>query len=556
MLHIHPQYLKLADLLKGRLFRIPEYQRAYSWQTRQRSDLFEDIRKIAKKKDEVHFMATVVGLRRDKTVSIGTDEYHSVEIVDGQQRLTTLILLLKAIELKADDSKAAEKPIREELRNLLVKSDDASLILLQTNHDLSHYFADFLRLGSRPPYTKATTLADRSLLEGMAECQDFVDEWVKTQPLADLVKLLKNRLTFIFHEMADERIVYAVFETLNSRGLDVTWLDRLKSILMGIVFEGNEGNRSELIDEVHDLWGGIYRCIGLHQGLSAEALRFAATLCLATKPNRTLGEADSVETLRFQCGTGREVIETTKWVKKVVEAVEALSSDRRKNAVCKIAHARLLATAIHLRDDLDDEAKDRILRRWESVTFRIFGMIRYDSRTAVGDYVRLAWRVVREQADAESLVAAVDTLGERFPIADSVKHLAATDCYNGWQEELRYLLFRYEEHLAQEDGHKSTNTQWNRIWQAAPAQSIEHIMPQSTGGEETVHRLGNLVLLPPGLNSQLGATAPKDKATAYEKKCRGMLIVQDVVPRLPHWGKREIGAREKKILEWAQKEWA
>lgn len=554
MVHIHPQYVKLADLLKGRLFRIPEYQRAYSWQTRQRSDLFDDIRKIAQKNDEVHFMATIVGLRRDQTVCIGTDDYHSVEIVDGQQRLTTLILLLKAIELKADDSNSTEKSIRDELHNLLVKSDDASLILLQTNHDLSDYFAEFMRQGSHPKSNKATTLADRALLDGMVECQDFVDEWMRTRSLADLVKLLKNRLTFIFHEIADERIVYTVFETLNSRGLDVAWLDRLKSILMGIIFEGNEGNKHELIDEVHDLWGDIYRCIGLHQGLSTEALRFAATLRLKTKPNRTLSEEDSVETLRSQSETGREVIETTKWVKKVAEAVEALSADRRKNAVCKIAHARLLATAIHLRDDMDDEVKDRILRRWESVTFRIFGMMGYDSRTAVGDYVRLAWSIVRELADEDSLAAAIDGLGERFPITDAVKHLADADCYNGWQEELRYLLFRYEEHLARESGQKFSNDQWNRIWAAIPAKTIEHITPQSAGDEQIVHRLGNLVLLPPGLNEKLGAKAPQDKAAAYQKT--GMLIVQEVASLLPGWSKRNITSREKKIIAWAKGEWA
>ena len=246
----------------------------------------------------------------------------------------------------------------------------------------------------------------------------------------------------------------------------------------------------------------------------------------------------------------------TKWVMKVAEAVEALSADRRKNAVSKIVHARLLATAINLRDDLDEQSKDRILRRWENVTFRIFGMMGYDSRTAVGDYVRLAWRVAQEGIDAEDIARAIDDIGERFPIEDAVKHLSEVDCYNGWQEELRYLLFRYEEHLAQADGRKSTNTQWNRIWQAVAAQSIEHIMPQSTGDEETVHRLGNLVLLPPGLNSQLGATAPKDKAAAYQKKAGGMLIVQEVVPQLPHWGEREIKAREKKIIAWAKQEWA
>src|SRR5205085_10998223 len=98
MLTIQPQYLPLAKLFDGRLFRIPEYQRAYSWQSHQRNDLFSDIEKThAKGADEGHFMAAVVCLRRAKE-SLGTDEFHVMEVVDGQQRLTTLIILLNAIK--------------------------------------------------------------------------------------------------------------------------------------------------------------------------------------------------------------------------------------------------------------------------------------------------------------------------------------------------------------------------------------------------------------------------------------------------------------------------
>lgn len=58
MLTIQPQYLTLSKLFDGRLFQIPEYQRAYSWTSHQREDLFNDIRKTASKgPDAGHFMA-------------------------------------------------------------------------------------------------------------------------------------------------------------------------------------------------------------------------------------------------------------------------------------------------------------------------------------------------------------------------------------------------------------------------------------------------------------------------------------------------------------------
>jgi len=147
MITIHPQYLTLSKLLDGRLFRIPEYQRAYSWTARQRQDLFGDIEKAnSKGPAEGHFMAAVVGLRRHKQV-LGTDEYDVVEVVDGQQRLTTLIILLNSIKLALNEKDKSEAKLARELSELLVKVEGDEL-LLQTNHDSSHHFATFLRKGT------------------------------------------------------------------------------------------------------------------------------------------------------------------------------------------------------------------------------------------------------------------------------------------------------------------------------------------------------------------------------------------------------------------------
>lgn len=74
-MEIQPQYIPLGKLLHGRLFRIPQYQRAYSWLTEHRKALFDDIRRTWDKgSDRSHFMATVVGLRRGKRI-IFTEEH-------------------------------------------------------------------------------------------------------------------------------------------------------------------------------------------------------------------------------------------------------------------------------------------------------------------------------------------------------------------------------------------------------------------------------------------------------------------------------------------------
>jgi hypothetical protein len=52
-----------------------------------------------------------------------------------------------------------------------------------------------------------------------------------------LLRLVRNKLGFVVYDTDDNKIVYSVFEVLNSRGLDVEWLDKSKSALMGRAFE-------------------------------------------------------------------------------------------------------------------------------------------------------------------------------------------------------------------------------------------------------------------------------------------------------------------------------
>jgi hypothetical protein len=556
MIEIQPQLLNLSGLLNKRLFRIPQYQRAYSWHIRHRGDLFGDILNTWRAaSDRQHFMATVVGLRREKRM-IGTDEYQVVEIVDGQQRITTLILLLKAIAKTVDRSGREGKRIGRELDETLVKPDKASLLLLQTNHDISNYFADYLRTGNHPSSDFAKNLADRELLLAIEECEQFLthcnDEGLSVM---DLVTLLKNRLTFVFHEIGDEALVYTVFEVLNSRGLEVSWFDRLKSMLMAIVFEAKE-NSPEITNEVHRIWSDIYRCVGLRIGMSTESLRFAACLREKDAPSRLPSEEDAVATLRAEAEAGvAKVIETTNWLKSVTEALDKVVGDRRTRGVTRIVQARFVAAAIHLRADLSSDEKTEILKRWENVAFRMYGMFRLDARYAVGEYIRLAWRIVNDKLELDSILTELSSIGAQYPISKAVGELRNTDCYNGWQEELRYFFYRYEEYLAREAKQHFNNEQWNRIWISNASDSIEHILPQSSGSHH-VNRLGNLLLLPPKLNSKLRELAPSRKAKEYRKT--GLLIAGKAADQVDEarWGPKRIRDRENVLLEWAKNEWA
>lgn len=554
MIDIRPEHLTLAKLLDGRLFGIPDYQRAYSWTSRERRDLFDDIANIFQKgTGESHFMATVVCLRRNK-IHLGTDEYDQLDIVDGQQRLTTLILLLNAIKLRLDPSKSKQERVVREISELLVKVESNNLLLLQTNHDSSHYFADFVRDGNALSPDKGKTLADRELLSAIYDCQKFVENWIgEKRELVALYACVKNQLSFILHEISDEKLVYTVFEVLNSRGMEVSWLDRLKSILMGKAFELENANRDRLISDLHTIWRDIYAKIGLRQGLSTEALRFAATLYQSYMPSRSLSERDSVDEFRNKAHDAAAIRKAARWLLRVADACDRVISNPRQNAVTRISQARLLAVAIYLRDDIQASDRDKLLARWEKVSFRIYGMMGNDARTGVGDYVRLAWKIAAERIGVKEIHSEIRSIGKEFPIENAVKALQNTNCYEGWEDELRYFMFRYEENLTREAGNNFQNEQWERIWEVSSSKSIEHIIPQNTASDDIKHVLGNLMILPPNLNSKLQDRKPAQKLKAYRET--GLLSAIEVAS-IPRWPKKAVREREKKLLQWAKEEWA
>lgn len=550
---MQPQLLNLNNLMSGRLFRIPEYQRAYAWQKKQRADLFNDI-ELVQKSNEDHFMATFVGLLREKK-QIVADQFTVVEIVDGQQRLTTLVILLKAIEKGLNKSNNIEKKLSEELSQLLVKGDDLSLLLLQSNHDLSHIFADYIRSGAKPN-SIALTSADQNITDAINECEEFVSKWKTSgSTIVDLIGIIRNRLWAIFHSVESEGFVYRVFEVLNSRGLDVSWTDKFKSQLMGLVFEhGKNGGREEAIKELHRIWQDIYRTIGKQKYLTAETVRFAGTLRAVTAPSRPLDEAGSVKRLIELAGTTpRRIVDCAKWLKAVVEAEDQLLNNHRWRAVSQVLQARLVAIAILLRA-FPNSDQAVILGRWERVSFRIYGLGDMDARTKVGDYTRLAWSIINEKLSASDILDRLSELGRDFTIQKVMDEFDPSNAYEGWTEELRYFLYRYDEYLAKKAGVKLNQTQWNRIWAEEPAKSIEHIKPQSSG-VGYIHHLGNLKMLPPGVNSKLKDDDPDQKAATYNT-C-GLLSSVEVAKLIEKgkWEKSKVQKRADQLMKWARTQW-
>lgn len=568
---IQPQYLTLQGLFAERVFRVPHYQRFYCWQRKQLDDLFQDIEALCAGKDDAHhFMATVVCLKTGEFKSLGSKEYIIYDVVDGQQRLTTLILMLKAIH-KA----LPEDEDRQELGRTLVKSD-GQLLLLQTNNANAQVFASYLREGKHPLEDQVKTHADQRMADAITSVEDFVTRFQKKWDITKLLRLVRQRLGFVIYDTEDQVTVYRLFEVLNGRGLAVDWLDKAKSIIMGCAFETAENTavQQTVTVELNNLWGNIYGELGKFNISGQEVLRVTATIHFGSESGKPMSAESAIGRFRSECVSPTASVEVSAKLLEVARKLVELHQDRSLGPVTSVLHARLLAVALKLTDTLSENERSKALDQWERVTFRVYGLCGKDSRTKVGEYVRLANAIMSKAEHAGcagTIMDALKDLGHDYPIDMAVKQgLDHTNCYEDNQEVCRYVLWNYEDHLAEEAGPNAEVNEEARqiIWQKRSAsESIEHVLPQnpeaggawdgkipqSDGFTEQVNRIGNLILLPMKINQEAKRQGFTAKKPIYAK---AKLRMVDEVISLKDWSEDQIVAREKRIVEWAKLAWA
>lgn len=569
---IDPRYSTLQGLFSDRVFRIPHYQRFYSWKHKQREDLFGDLRKLVQAaEDQHHFMATVVCHKTPEINSIGTAQYRLYDIVDGQQRLTTLILMLKCIEL--DLPEGSED--RQELGRILVKRD-GHLILLQTNNLNQHIFNRFIRDGISPAPGEIRNYSDKNLADAISDCSKFLNLWKTTRTALDLMRLVLHRLGFVVYDTEDGRVVYTLFEVLNSRGLAVDWLDKTKSVLMGKAYElGTSAAAQQAeIESLQSLWGRIYGEIAKEDIPGDEVLRITATLHYGPGHGKPRSADESLELLRKECRLPNSPTQISERLLGVASRLVELYGNIQLGAVTDILQARLLAVAIKSAPGVADEERKKLLEQWERVSFRIFGLFGRDARTKVGDYVRIGFKIMTNDIEMRTynqIMGELHGLGKDFPIETAITDgLIGQDLYDS-PDACRYLLWNFEEHLAQAAGPGATFDENERasIWKERASDSIEHIFPQSPGPgwegkmrtsegieeppKDYVGRIGNLILLPMALNAEAQAKPFNEKKTLYAR--HQLRMIKEIVSK-EDWSLQSILEREGTIAEWARTRWS
>jgi uncharacterized protein with ParB-like and HNH nuclease domain len=268
---MHPKFASTQELLKDYLFEIPKYQRPYSWTDRELKDLQNDILKTLDKNED-HFMATIVTVKLDHLQNNG-NSLKRLEVVDGQQRLTSIAILLRAISnelLEVDE-------YHNKINDLLVNRDNQALLIINTNYDKNSILEKFLLEGkTRRKDFIPETITEKRLLNAIRLSTKFVKEFEKTEEKIKLFNIIANKLKFLLHVLESNKSVYTTFEVLNSRGKPVGTIDKCKSILLGRVAQMD--NSDEKIVALHKKWGLIFEKIGISKINTDEVVRMAVTI--------------------------------------------------------------------------------------------------------------------------------------------------------------------------------------------------------------------------------------------------------------------------------------
>jgi len=220
-LKITPTSLTVSQLLgqTNERYVIPPYQRRYSWLEKQISELIDDISNI--ESNDTHLLGSIVCLAKGHVADL-----NELEVVDGQQRLTTVSILLACLRARFIAAGAGEQSTASDIEKLAVAKSVTGKVSVK------------IKLNSidRKDYD--------ALINGDADVQNkclaaafvYVRQWIGDTDLIELKRFwyrLVNQAIIIRLDVSDAKDAFKLFETINNRGLRLSHTDIIKNFLLG-----------------------------------------------------------------------------------------------------------------------------------------------------------------------------------------------------------------------------------------------------------------------------------------------------------------------------------
>ena len=294
----------LPGLFANKCFRIPNYQRGYAWGESQLNDLWDDIMDIQKNGPTYrpHYTGAITLQQIDvndltpaeKKLSSTGMEYYNV--VDGQQRLTTIVIMLNALKNKITTGK------KQLINNYIVTNNNVCRFMYSDTNGNSYRFFMKNIIGETNilPFVPTTYTAN---LEFASSFFDKRFSALKPKELKEFQEKLLTALVFDTKYIQNNLDVQAVFETMNNRGKPLTTLEKLKNRLLYMTskFDPASVDVKQLSDDINNSWGLFYETLGKNKNfLLSEDEFLSAYLTLLREPADYSFSESLAETKVFQ----------------------------------------------------------------------------------------------------------------------------------------------------------------------------------------------------------------------------------------------------------------
>jgi hypothetical protein len=578
----------LENLFKLSAFSIPQYQRAYAWEKEPQLVAFLD---------DLRQQAATRRSNPDKSYFLGTLLLHDVgggriDVVDGQQRLTTSVVFIAAAlrHHEATQGASASSLNAKALMNYFVYDEIQERQKFQTIDEDNPYFRSSV-LGLSDDGASIDSPSSKRLKTAF----DFFRSQVSDVEWGELVQTLTSAKVMVY-SVTNPADATLIFELQNDRGKKLTELEALKSYMMHLVYLHSK-NPDDNLREIQTQFAKIYRMVeSLGDTMRAPSedaiLSYHCVAYLRWTANEWRTPKDLIkQTVRRLDGATN----VTAWVLQ-------LASDLRETFVT-------VQSVLSKRDDYPELAELMLLDRMASFWPLVIKTHRADTAPGKREF-RLTCRLMevyamrgygisnlRADAGLTSLyVQARDFDGVSFTSLSDYLHgmsnwydiqnrfetgLDRRAIYNSNRRDVQYLLWRYENHMRSRSGKAVEKLGWRNYLQPADERvrlSLEHIAAQQNPISETMvswnesdpkepladvalHRLGNLVLDSKSANSSKGKHDFSDKLEALsthstflsQGELKGWASTKDDGELT--WGIDSIRERQAHLIEFALKTW-
>lgn len=598
----------VGKVFSDRIFRVPDYQRGYAWEEQQCQDFLEDLELLSKNQE--HFLGLLILHKhtndKGKMVDHHGHAYSIYDVVDGQQRLTTLVLLMNAIRLEMKQQEEQQDLAAGIKATFIIMRDlnNQTTPKLSLNRDTNEFFlTSILEQGKsiQGPTIRSHHLLIHArnhftayLAEKRVSLGEGYPEWLKDQYFK-----ISQQLTLVVYTVDSEAGAGVVFETMNNRGKALTELEKVKNYLLYLASKLELPAEHALAKSINDTWTHIFERL-MAAGLSSvdnEDQLLRAHWLMAYDYDRQKWEGsrsikdhfdlrnyrdrhiqlladlqDYLDGLRNTAVAYCDILNPTH--PNAFGGLQVNADIRSRLVVAGERLVRLsapatfypLLIATRIRFPKDGQIYLEALELCEKFAFRVYRLLERGSYTGQTRMFRLGHQLYHGRDVHFGLDQLRKYCLEYCPDSRFGKRIIepGVDWY-GWRG-LVYFLYEYEYYLAHKAG-----TDVRMKWEMATRkkQTVEHILPQTPDADgywnerfdrdkhrQYVHDIGNLTLTFD--NSVLSNKPfPQKKGEPAQNGCYAgsKLYIEQAIAAYDDWTAAEIESRHQMLSEWASERW-